>query len=264
MKHKYLPLSDFQMYKQLYKTTSKIVTPFAQGQPEITGVESFDTPAALEINRARMEHLDKLDLKIDGKSVLDVGCGVGHLAQFFVKKGCNVFCTDGRSENIISLKKRYPGLKADVADVEKDALSRFGVFAIVLCYGLLYHLENPAVALHNINTVCKELLLLETIITDHQRPLLQLVYEPGVNNQSLSWVAGRPSPSYVVMTLLHTGFPYVYVSRFGPDHRDFRFKWKGDMAHWRDGHPLRQIFIASRSKLEHEELILVGEKIETT
>ena len=51
------------------------------------GLETFDSPAARSLNRARMEHLDSLGLPLSGKSVLDVGCGVGHLAQYFVERG---------------------------------------------------------------------------------------------------------------------------------------------------------------------------------
>lgn len=47
-----------------------------------TGVECFDTTEALAINRARLDHLDSLCLALHGKRVLDVGCGVGHLADF--------------------------------------------------------------------------------------------------------------------------------------------------------------------------------------
>jgi 2-polyprenyl-3-methyl-5-hydroxy-6-metoxy-1,4-benzoquinol methylase len=68
--------------------------------PPRGGVETFDTEAALEINQARLAHLESLDLPIEGTRVLDVGYGVGHLAQFFIRKGCDVLCVDGREHNI--------------------------------------------------------------------------------------------------------------------------------------------------------------------
>src|SRR5262245_54746689 len=75
----------------------------AEPLPVGGGVECFDTPAALAINRARLEHLASLGLPLAGKRVLDAGCGVGHLAQFFRERGCEVVCVDGREENIASL-----------------------------------------------------------------------------------------------------------------------------------------------------------------
>src|SRR5512147_365607 len=81
-------------------------------------IDPFDYPEALELNRARLDHLEHLGLPLEGRSVLDVGCGVGYLAQFFVNRKCRVVCVDGREENIRRLRRRYPGLKAKVADVE--------------------------------------------------------------------------------------------------------------------------------------------------
>jgi 2-polyprenyl-3-methyl-5-hydroxy-6-metoxy-1,4-benzoquinol methylase len=44
-------------------------------------VETFDEPASLAINAARLEHLASLNLPVEGKRVLDVGCSVGHYAS---------------------------------------------------------------------------------------------------------------------------------------------------------------------------------------
>ena len=73
------------------------------------GISVFDSQDAIAINRARLAHLDSLDLPLSRKSVLDVGCGVGHLSRFFVERGCRVTCVDGRRENIDALQLRYPG-----------------------------------------------------------------------------------------------------------------------------------------------------------
>src|SRR5581483_8895668 len=92
------------------------------------GLTVFDAPEALEINRARMDHLASLGLAIDGKSVLDVGCGVGHLSQFFADRGCRLFCVDARAENLERLAELYPGRPNGLANVEKDPLEQFGRF----------------------------------------------------------------------------------------------------------------------------------------
>src|ERR1700722_3897891 len=114
------------------------------------GLGVFDSQDALAINRARLAHLESLGLPLSGKSVLDAGCGVGHLAQFFVERGCRTVCVDARSENIDRLRMLYPHSEAAVANVETDRLADFGVFDIVFCYGLLYHVANPVAALGNI------------------------------------------------------------------------------------------------------------------
>src|SRR2546422_192654 len=124
--------------------------PASETVPPGGGVECFDTPAALALNRARPEHLAALGLSPDCRSGLDVGCGVGHLARFFLARGCRVVCVDGREENIRSLQGRYPGLEAHVGDIQSFPLGSLGRFDVILSYGLLYHLEDPVAALRNL------------------------------------------------------------------------------------------------------------------
>jgi SAM-dependent methyltransferase len=219
------------------------------------GVENFDTPGALELNRARLTHLASLDLPLQGKRVLDVGCGVGHLAQFFVQKGCDVLCVDGRKENLERLKDLYPSLRAESLDLEKDDILRLGRFDVVFAYGLLYHLENPFGALRSLASVCSELLLLETVIADHRLPLVRFAEETRAYSQALRNVGSRPTPSFIVLALRSAGFRYIYAPKIPPDHRDFNFPWQDDLSDSRDGHLLRCIFVAARRMLENAALV---------
>jgi SAM-dependent methyltransferase len=225
-----------------------------EGLPHGGGVECFDTPAAMAINRARLDHLQSLGLPLEGKRILDVGCGVGHLAQFFLQRGCEVVCVDGREENITTLRAHYPGLEGHVADIQSDPLDRFGKFDVVFCYGVLYHLANPLAGLHNLASVCQELLLLETLVCDHSQPILYLVDEPKTFNQALDYLACRPSPSYVTMAVNRVGFPFVYAPEHPPEHPDFQFEWRNSLDYARDGHPIRCIFVAARGELANPQL----------
>lgn len=228
--------------------------PFSSDIPSGNGVESFDTPDAVNINRARMDCLRSLDLPLRGKHVLDVGCGVGHLAQFFDQQGCDVLCLDARPENIERLKSLYPRLKAQVFDLERDSAAQLGSFDIVFAFGLLYHLENPFRALRNLSTAARELLLIETVVSDHTLPLVVMCDEPTAFNQAVDNIGCRPTPSFVALALRSSGFPYVYAPRVFPDHHDFRFEWKNDLADSRDGHLLRCLFVASRQALDNPNL----------
>lgn len=219
------------------------------------GTKLFDQQQYLEINNARMRHLESLKLPLKDKTVLDVGCGIGHLAQFFVRRGCRVVCVDGRQENVDVLRARYSGMKAYVIDVEKHSLHQIGTFDVIFSYGLLYHLENPITALRNMASACKELLLLETIICDHALPILRMVDERLTSTQALQGLGCRPSPSYITMALDRVGFPFVYLPKIPPEHPQFRFEWKNNMDLYRDGHPLRCIFIGSKTKLQNPQLI---------
>jgi SAM-dependent methyltransferase len=218
------------------------------------GLECFDTPLAQGINRARLEHLDALGLPLEGRRVLDVGCGVGHLAQFFVRKNCRVVCVDGRQDNVESLRQRYPGVEAHVGHVEVDPLTAYGEFDVVFSYGLLYHLENPLAGLRNLASVCRDLLLLETVVCDSSAPVLHLIDEPPSFNQTMDAMGCRPSPGYVTMGLNRVGFAHVYAPLRPPRHPDFQFAWKDNLDHSRDGYLLRCIFVASRRELHNPKL----------
>lgn len=227
-----------------------------EARPAGGGLECFETPGALAINRARLHHLESLRLPLAGRSVLDVGCGPGHLAQLFVKLGCRVVCVDSREENIHALRRRYPALTdSHVADVQQVPLTRFGRFDVVFCYGLLYHLEDPVAGLRNLASVCDGLLLLETLVCDCGQPAVVLVDESLSANQARAGLGCRPSPSWVTMALNRVGFPHVYAPMSRPDYPDFQFAWRDNLDHWRDGHPIRCVFVASRSELRHPQLV---------
>lgn len=219
------------------------------------GLEVFDTPEALAINEARISHLEWLGLALAGKRVLDAGCGVGHLAARLERMGCKVVCVDGREVNISSLRNRYPALEAHVANVESEPLESFGRFDVVFFYGLLYHLENPLQALRNLESVCNELMLLETIICDHELPLLRVEDEGLEMNQALGGLGCRPTPHYVVLALNRIGFQHVYAPLSPPQHQDFQFEWHNNLDSSREGHPLRCVFVASRTKLKNGRLV---------
>jgi SAM-dependent methyltransferase len=219
------------------------------------GLEVFDAPNAVAINHARIANLASMGLPLPGKRVLDIGCGVGHLGARLAEMGAHVVCVDGRESNVADLRTRYPRLEAYVGNVESEDLSRFGRFQIVFCYGLLYHLENPLQSLRNMTAVCDEMLLLETIICDHEMALVRVEDESTDVNQALGGIAGRPTPHYVVLALNRVGFPFVYAPVTPPEHEDFRFEWRNNLDCARDDHNLRCIFVASRNALKNPALI---------
>jgi len=221
------------------------------------GIFVFESEAADRINRARMGHLATLGLPLQGRRVLDVGAGIGKLARFFVDRGCRVVCVEGRAENVAVIRERYADVEAVVADVQTDALTAHGSFDVVFCYGLLYHTENPLATLRNLAARCGDLLLIETIVCDFEKPVAALDDESaGTWNQSLSPLAMRPSPAWVTMALSRLGF-HVYMPHTVPDYEDYQFEWKNNGDHSRDGHPLRAVFVGSRQALTNPALRFV-------
>jgi SAM-dependent methyltransferase len=225
-------------------------------RPSDGGPECFDTAAALELNRARLEHFELLELPWAGKSVLDVGCGVGHLSQALARKKCRVVGVDAREENIRVFRQRHPRLQAHVANVESD-LSSLGSFDIVLCCGLLYHVENPFQALRNLSAVCRELLIVETIVCDHELPVAVWDDETKSANQAMQGLGCRPSPSLVTLALNRIGFPLVYAPLRPPNHPEFDVRWTNSLAWIQDGHVIRSVFLASRAPMDNPALTLL-------
>lgn len=226
----------------------------AESRPVGGGIEAFDTPAALRINAARMDHLATLGLDFRGKRVLDVGAGVGRLAEYLVAMGAEVVCVEARPENVAELRRRYPGRAAYQLDVERDALAALGAFDVVFCYGLLYHLANPIAAITNMVSVRPALLVLETIVADSREPIMRLTDEYLSANQALGGVGCRPSPAFVGMALNRAGFPFVYMPGTPPGHEDFQLTWRDDLGDSRDGHPIRCVFVASQWEIASPEL----------
>lgn len=224
-------------------------------RPDVGDERSFDTAAAGRINAARLAHVAALGLPIDGRTVLDVGGGPGHLAQFFVERGCTVVSTDGRVENTRRARDLYPELDARQLDVEDaSAVAALGTFDVVFCYGLLYHLENPLLALRNLAAATRDLLLIETMVCDSTKPVVLLDDETLSWNQGLRGLGCRPSPAWIAMALDRIGLHHVYAPTGVPDFPDYVFEWRDDLAWQRDGHPLRCTFVASRKPLESSML----------
>ncbi len=107
----------------------------------------FDLEESQRLVEARGEFLrcfvtdfkDRLELR----TALDAGCGVGHFSSLLQQMGLRVTAFDARAENVEEARRRNPGIDFRVADAEELQPQEFGVFDLVLCFGLLYHLENP-------------------------------------------------------------------------------------------------------------------------
>ena len=240
-------------YKKLGKVLSRSADGRSQGAATDEGV--FEEGFYRDITEARATHFKSLDLDVAGKSVVDIGCGIGHFSQMLGQMGANVTCVDGRPENIARLLERYPGSKACVVDAETDALLTLGKFDVVFCYGLLYHLADPLGFLRRAASISVDWIILETCIMDADVPAVRLVPEDDTNNsQALHAMGCRPSNAYVAFGLKNSGMQHVYVPKVLPAHPQFQYRAEFDFSYIRNEKLMRNIFVASRVPLKTQSL----------
>ena len=215
----------------------------------------FDRPESTWIVQARQAFLQQLlaDLKpqCDLKTALDVGCGVGYFSAFLRDLGFQVVALDARPQNIEEARARHPGIDFRVANVEDLRPEELGGYDFVLCFGLLYHLENPMRALRRLRAVTGKLLLVESMSVPGEAPVLYLRDESEIEDQALHSVAAYPSEGALVKMAYRAGFPVVYRPTALPDHEDFRAELGRERT--------RTVIAASTSPLQHPALALTPE-----
>ncbi|MGI0489157.1 FkbM family methyltransferase [Pantanalinema rosaneae CENA516] len=214
--------------------------------------EVFLTDEAFKINQARQDHLASLNLQLAGKTVLEVGAGIGLHTQFFEDLGCSVLTTDGRPENVSEIRRRYPHRRTRILDLEATTdLTFLGTFDIIYCYGTLYHLSQPEVALKAMAQVCRDLILLETCVTPGNtltiNPVSENIHDP---NQAYSGIGCRPTRPWV-MAMLTQYFGFAYVSKYQPCYPDFDLNWSQPL----DKLLHRAVFVGSKRPLNQDKLL---------
>ena len=100
-----------------------------------------------EINPLRLEYIDRR-ASLKGKTVVDVGCGGGILAESMALKGANVLGIDmGKAPlSVASLHKLESGAELDYQQITAEELAEkeAGKYDIVTCMEMLEHVPDPA------------------------------------------------------------------------------------------------------------------------
>jgi hypothetical protein len=212
-------------------------------------VADFHCYRYLHTTARRLEHLATLGLPLRERRVFEVGAGVGDLTSFFLDRGCHVHATDARPLHVQLLRQRFadhPRVTADVMDLDPPPIEGPGTFEIVMCYGLLYHLSDPAAALTFLANACDDLLLLETIVgAGDAHAINPHAEDAALAGAAFSGFGCRPSRAWV-MGQLRERFPHVYTTVTQPNHYEYPVDWTRGSAFAR-----RAIFVASRQRLDN-------------
>jgi hypothetical protein len=203
----------------------------------------FHEPGYLRHNQARLAHLASLHLPIEGKTVLEMGAGIGDLTPFFLDRRCKVTVTDGRQSNVQALRSKYPQLDVRLWDGDYLPFPRYPEsYDVIFCYGLLYHLMRPVHFLRKVSLL-GGLLLLETCVSGG--PSYWRDENPDDPRCGLYGKAEILSRD-LIRSELKSRFPLVYMPVTQPCHEEFPLDWtiepRGEC---------RAVFIGSKEELNN-------------
>lgn len=134
----------------------------------------------------------------DGASAIDLACSEGWFAHRLLDWGAQeVTCVDIRAENIrrAGLVRDRLGIDAErlrlrTADVYELDPAALGTFDVVLCLGLIYHLENPVGALRIARALTRRVCIVESQLTEQVLPVRHGTGQTGqFIEQQASWAA---------------------------------------------------------------------------
>jgi FkbM family methyltransferase len=220
----------------------------------------FDQPHYLKHIEARGALIGKLvpELKValGLATALDAGCGPGFFAQVLNDCNLEVRGFDAREVNINQARLRYPNIPFETRDIEDSSIAQLGVFDLVLCFGLLYHLESPLRAIRHLRQLTGKVLLLESMCIPSKQSVVLLREEPKSDDQSLTDLAFYPSEECIVKMMHRAGFSSIYRTLLLPDHEDFRATSESARR--------RTVLVASYEPIDLPGLIPATESVETT
>jgi SAM-dependent methyltransferase len=111
----------------------------------------------------RAEALNELfkrrDWPVEGKAVLDVGCGTGFFVDHWLQRGASrVTGVDVTEVSVERLEKRFPKARFVLADVSEPGLDVDGTFDYVSIFDVLYHIVDDKrfeQAVANLSRLCR-------------------------------------------------------------------------------------------------------------
>jgi hypothetical protein len=126
---------------------------------------------------AKLVRLGQLILDLTGQPVaalriLDLACLEAEFAIEFARKGASVVGIEGRIANIEKARLAKEALRLDNLQLVQDdvrnlSVQKYGLFDVVICSGILYHLDSPDVIsfLEKVGEVCRRCAIVDTHVS---------------------------------------------------------------------------------------------------
>ena len=137
------------------------------------GVYTFDVPQTdSKLRRFVQIAADVTGKPLDALRVLDLACLEGHYGIEFALHGAQVLAIEGRETNLAKARFVKEMLSLDrlelaLEDVRRLDVERHGRFDVVLCLGILYHLDTPDAMdfVERLSRVCTRVAIIDTHIS---------------------------------------------------------------------------------------------------
>jgi len=146
----------------------------------------------------------------NGKTILELGAGHGHIGNYFKTLGAHVIMTDGKPEHVEKMKESFGNKDIFLLDQETQWNSN-EKFDIVIHWGVLYHIDNwkedLQIAIRHGNMI-----FLESEVCDSDDPNIEIkVQEPNSYDQAFNAnnIGSRPSASMIEQIISKTGSTFI-------------------------------------------------------
>ena len=149
--------------------------------------------------------------ELQGKRILELGCGHGEIGAFFADAGAEVLGLEGRLQNANFARLKQRGVqrfRCEHFDLDSD-FSSFGRFDLIIDFGLIYHLKNVDAHLKHCFAMADDILL-ETVICDSPDPhkIVFLDENRSRDDEALDGIGSRVTSAYVERLAEENGFDF--------------------------------------------------------
>lgn len=159
-----------------------------------------------------------IDEAFQGKTMLELGAGVGDVGGLFEQFGCKVTSVEGREENIAEGRALYPDRTWVKMDFDQEVLTDkvTDQFDYALCWGLLYHIKDPSRLIQEMKQLSRTLLV-STIVVDSDHPTkfehVNEITDPDSRDQHMPGSKGsRFSYKWLELHLGHGGYDVIDIT----------------------------------------------------
>jgi glycosyltransferase involved in cell wall biosynthesis/SAM-dependent methyltransferase len=182
-----------------------------------------------------------------GKTVLDLGCGLGQIGNALARLGATVTAVDARDKNLKSVQTNFPHIRTIKLDLDKEFPFGLFEFDIVLSLGALCHIKHYEQHLQNLCNVAEHIILeTEVLDTRDQDGRIVLYEEKAIDDLSFGGESSIVSSTNIQHKLSHFGATFKLINETKLNYGGYRYDWMEQGAGRKHGN--RRMWFAHRNK----------------